>query len=121
MAFRRFKRQKSRTELAPSDGARLNGPGAAIQYRTVHGYKRAFVHTGSGPALLLIHGIGDSSDTWSELIPSLARTHTVVAPDLKVLEDFMASTAPALYEKERWRELLRQGSAQRPALSDALS
>ena len=82
LAFRRFKRQKPGTELAPSDATRLNGTDAAIQYRTVHGYKRAFVHTGSGPALLLIHGIGDSSDTWSELIPILARTHTVVAPDL---------------------------------------
>ena len=82
LAFSRFKRQKPRTELAPSDAARPSATGSAIQYRTVHGYKRAFVHTGSGPALLLIHGIGDSSDTWSELIPSLARTHTVVAPDL---------------------------------------
>jgi pimeloyl-ACP methyl ester carboxylesterase len=82
LAFRRFKRQEPRTDAAPSDRARPNAAGSAIQYRTVHGYKRAFVHTGSGPALLLIHGIGDSSDTWSELIPSLARTHTVVAPDL---------------------------------------
>ena len=53
-----------------------------VQYRTVHGYRRAFVYTGSGPALLLIHGIGDSSDTWRELIPLLARDHTVIAPDL---------------------------------------
>ena len=42
----------------------------------MHGYRRAFVHVGAGPALLLIHGIGDSSDTWRELIPELARDHT---------------------------------------------
>ena len=53
-----------------------------VQYRTIHGYRRAFVYTGSGPALLLIHGIGDSSDTWREIVPSLARDHTVIAPDL---------------------------------------
>jgi pimeloyl-ACP methyl ester carboxylesterase len=53
-----------------------------MQYRTIHGYRRAFVHVGKGPALLLIHGIGDSSETWRNLIPLLARTHTVVAPDL---------------------------------------
>jgi pimeloyl-ACP methyl ester carboxylesterase len=82
LAFGPFKRQKPRAELAPPTAAKHRGAGVAIQYRTVHGYKRAFVHAGSGPALLLIHGIGDSSDTWSELIPILAQTHTVVAPDL---------------------------------------
>jgi pimeloyl-ACP methyl ester carboxylesterase len=53
-----------------------------IRYRTIHGYQRAFVQMGSGPPLLLIHGIGDSSDTWKRLIPELARDHTVIAPDL---------------------------------------
>jgi pimeloyl-ACP methyl ester carboxylesterase len=53
-----------------------------VQYRTIHGYKRAFVHVGSGPALLLLHGIGDSSETWRALIPELARDYTVIAPDL---------------------------------------
>jgi pimeloyl-ACP methyl ester carboxylesterase len=48
----------------------------------VHGYRRAYVRAGRGPALLLIHGIGDSSQTWHELIPSLSRGRTVVAPDL---------------------------------------
>ncbi|MCZ4605067.1 alpha/beta hydrolase [Streptomyces sp. Lzd4kr] len=54
----------------------------ALQYRVVHGYRRAFRMVGEGPVLVLIHGIGDSSDTWAELIPDLARTHTVIAPDL---------------------------------------
>jgi pimeloyl-ACP methyl ester carboxylesterase len=53
-----------------------------VQYRRIHGYRRAFVHTGSGPAVLLIHGIGDSLDTWSEVIPELAKRYTVIAPDL---------------------------------------
>ncbi|MGH1551900.1 alpha/beta fold hydrolase [Streptomyces sp. L7] len=53
-----------------------------LQYRVVHGYRRAFRMAGKGPALVLIHGIGDSSATWAELIPQLARTHTVIAPDL---------------------------------------
>jgi pimeloyl-ACP methyl ester carboxylesterase len=52
------------------------------QYRRIHGYRRAFIHCGRGPAILLIHGIGDRSDTWKELIPLLARDHTVIAPDL---------------------------------------
>ncbi len=57
-------------------------PPFPLQYRTVHGHKRAFVQVGQGPVLLLIHGIGDCSDTWREVIPSLARDHTVIAPDL---------------------------------------
>ncbi|MEV5711975.1 alpha/beta fold hydrolase [Actinoallomurus sp. NPDC052274] len=38
--------------------------------------------TGSGPPLLLIHGIGDNSGTWEDVIPRLAEGHTVIAPDL---------------------------------------
>ena len=34
-----------------------------LRYRTIHGYRRAFRIAGSGPALLLIHGIGDTSTT----------------------------------------------------------
>ena len=53
-----------------------------MQYRIIHGYRRAFVRQGHGPALLLIHGIGDCSDTWQPLVDDLARDHTVIAPDL---------------------------------------
>ncbi|MDQ2678358.1 MAG: alpha/beta hydrolase [Actinomycetota bacterium] len=37
---------------------------------------------GSGPVLLLIHGIGDSSESWLPVMERLAEHHTVVAPDL---------------------------------------
>jgi pimeloyl-ACP methyl ester carboxylesterase len=53
-----------------------------LHQRTVHGYRRAFLMGGSGPALLFIHGIGDSSETWRQVLPELSRDHTVVAPDL---------------------------------------
>jgi len=53
-----------------------------IQYTTVHGYRRAFRTAGSGPPVLLIHGIGDSSDTWDPVIEELAEHYTVIAPDL---------------------------------------
>ncbi|QMU77072.1 alpha/beta hydrolase [Streptacidiphilus sp. PB12-B1b] len=53
-----------------------------LHYRVLHGYRRAYRIAGSGPALVLIHGIGDSSATWARLIPALARHHTVIAPDL---------------------------------------
>ena len=52
------------------------------QARRIHGYRRVFRIAGEGPALLLIHGIGDSARTWDEVIPTLARNHLVIAPDL---------------------------------------
>jgi pimeloyl-ACP methyl ester carboxylesterase len=41
-----------------------------------------FFDVGSGPVLLLIHGNGDEADTWRHVLPALARTHRVIAPDL---------------------------------------
>ncbi len=55
---------------------------AVAEYRVIHGYRRAFIQAGSGPALLLIHGIGDSADSWLPIMRELARSHTVIAPDL---------------------------------------
>jgi magnesium chelatase accessory protein len=38
---------------------------------------------GHGPVLLLAHGAGGSTSCWRDLMPSLARHFTVVAPDLQ--------------------------------------
>ena len=48
----------------------------------VHGHERAYRMAGSGPALLLVHGIGDSSVSWEPVMDRLAESFTVVAPDL---------------------------------------
>jgi magnesium chelatase accessory protein len=37
---------------------------------------------GKGPALLLLHGTGSSTHTWRDVMPLLAESFTVVAPDL---------------------------------------
>lgn len=50
--------------------------------RVVHGHRRAFLRAGEGPALLLVHGIGNNARTWAGVIGRLAATHTVIAPDL---------------------------------------
>jgi pimeloyl-ACP methyl ester carboxylesterase len=42
----------------------------------------AYTMAGTGPAVLLIHGLGGTRATWRHLISRLARTHTVIAPDL---------------------------------------
>jgi pimeloyl-ACP methyl ester carboxylesterase len=38
---------------------------------------------GQGPAVVLIHGFGDTGDMWAPLAAELARNHTVVVPDLR--------------------------------------
>jgi pimeloyl-ACP methyl ester carboxylesterase len=53
-----------------------------LQFRTIHGYRRAFRIAGSGPAILLIHGIADNSTTWETVQAKLAQRFTVIAPDL---------------------------------------
>ena len=50
--------------------------------RVVHGHRRSYLVAGAGPAVLLLHGMGDSSRTWEQVIPLLAREHLVIAPDL---------------------------------------
>ncbi|HSV41150.1 MAG TPA: alpha/beta fold hydrolase [Nocardioidaceae bacterium] len=54
---------------------------AEVQFVTVHGHKRAFVKTGSGPALLLLHGLGCAHSSWEPVIEQLAKRYTVIAPD----------------------------------------
>ena len=53
-----------------------------VQKVTIHGHQRAFVKTGSGPALLLLHGLGCDHTTWLPVITQLAKRYTVIAPDL---------------------------------------
>lgn len=40
---------------------------------------------GSGPAVVLLHGYGETGDMWGPLAAVLARDHTVVVPDLRGL------------------------------------
>jgi len=38
---------------------------------------------GKGPAVLLLHGFGDTGDMWAPLAAKLVKDHTVVVPDLR--------------------------------------
>jgi pimeloyl-ACP methyl ester carboxylesterase len=40
---------------------------------------------GTGPAVVLLHGYGETGDMWAPLASELARDHTVVVPDLRGL------------------------------------
>jgi pimeloyl-ACP methyl ester carboxylesterase len=47
----------------------------------VHGSEVSFVEVGSGPVLLLIHGMAGTCANWESVIEPLALNHTVLAPD----------------------------------------
>jgi pimeloyl-ACP methyl ester carboxylesterase len=38
---------------------------------------------GKGPAVVLLHGFGDTGDMWEPLAADLAKDHTVIVPDLR--------------------------------------
>jgi pimeloyl-ACP methyl ester carboxylesterase len=52
---------------------------------------------GQGPAVLLLHGFGDTGDMWEPLAAALAADHTVIVPDLRGMG--LSSHPEAGYEK----------------------
>ncbi len=53
-----------------------------LRHLTLHGHRVAYRQAGKGPVIVLIHGITSNSQTWSRVMPTLARHFTVIAPDL---------------------------------------
>ncbi len=49
---------------------------------SLHGRPLSYAEAGSGPVLLLIHGMAGTSENWRAVIEPLSRAHTVIAPDL---------------------------------------
>lgn len=59
---------------------------ASFRQTQLQGEGEARLHVrvgGSGPAVVLIHGFGDTGDMWTPLALALAKDHTVVVPDLR--------------------------------------
>ena len=48
----------------------------------LHGHDITYRSAGSGPTLLLVHGIAGSAATWDDVLPWLAERSHVIAPDL---------------------------------------
>ncbi|MGI8903335.1 MAG: alpha/beta fold hydrolase [Solirubrobacteraceae bacterium] len=56
--------------------------GFELQHTTLHGHRVAYRLMGSGPPIVLIHGVTSSSAGWHAVGTALAERHTVLAPDL---------------------------------------
>ena len=58
----------------------MNGPQTSTL--TLHGRPLTYAQAGSGPVLLLIHGMAGTLENWQAVIEPLSHRHTVIAPDL---------------------------------------
>lgn len=79
--------------------------GFTSSYQTVDGVRLHYVKGGSGPLVYLVHGFGQTWYEWHQLMPELAKNHTVVAVDLPGLgqsdvpHSYRATdVAPLLYQ-----------------------
>ena len=60
----------------------LQVPYSTENYTYIDGHKIAFLEQGSGSPIILLHGIPTNSLMWRNIIPQLAKTNRVIAPDL---------------------------------------
>jgi pimeloyl-ACP methyl ester carboxylesterase len=57
-------------------------PGLELKEIELHGHRVVYRSAGSGPVIVLVHGITSTSETWERVMPALAKRFTVIAPDL---------------------------------------
>lgn len=57
----------------------------SVRQVTVNGLDVNVAVSGTGPAVLLLHGFPHTWELWTAVIPRLARHHRVIAPDLRGL------------------------------------
>jgi pimeloyl-ACP methyl ester carboxylesterase len=53
------------------------------RFATVNGVRLHYLIAGAGDPVILLHGYAETSHMWRPLMLELAKTHTVVAPDLR--------------------------------------
>src|SRR6476469_2839011 len=70
------------SSLAAGQQPAPDSPGISTRTASVDGLELQYLSAGHGPAIVLVHGYAETSRMWRPLIPRLAETHTVIAPDL---------------------------------------
>ncbi|MET3331727.1 MULTISPECIES: alpha/beta fold hydrolase [Bradyrhizobium] len=69
-----------------------------IQRISVNGVTLHVRVGGQGPAVVLLHGFGDTGDMWAPLAKALYKDHTVIVPDLRGMG--LSSQPAAGYDKK---------------------
>jgi Predicted hydrolases or acyltransferases (alpha/beta hydrolase superfamily) len=75
-----------------------SGPVIADRYAAVNGVKLHYLVAGKGDPVILLHGYAQNSHMWRPLMKELAKTHLVVAPDLRGFGD--STKAESGYDKK---------------------
>src|SRR5205085_803549 len=73
-------------------------PGFTVRDVAVNGVTIHVRSGGSGPAVVLLHGYGETGDMWAPLAVDFARDHTVIVPDLRGLG--LSSKPPGGFDKK---------------------
>ena len=68
------------------------------RYAAVNGVKLHYLVAGKGDPVILLHGYAQNSHMWRPLMKELAKTHLVVAPDLRGFGD--STKAESGYDKK---------------------
>src|SRR5258706_10609126 len=57
--------------------------GIEDRFAVVNGVRLHYLVAGKGEPVLLLHGYAENSHMWRPLIVELAKSHTIIAPDLR--------------------------------------
>src|SRR5437660_5047844 len=68
------------------------------RYANVNGLKLHYLAAGKGAPVILLHGYAQNSHMWRPLMKELAKTHLVIAPDLRGFGD--STKAESGYDKK---------------------
>ena len=69
--------------LQKKSRARKTTGAAQSHFANVNGTRLHYLAAGRGEPIVLLHGYAETSHMWRPLIPELAATHSVIAPDLR--------------------------------------
>src|SRR5947207_4515025 len=72
--------------------------GVQSRFADVNGIKIHYLVAGKGEPIILLHGYAQNSHMWGPLITELAKTNTVIAPDLRGFGE--SSKPPGGYDKK---------------------
>jgi pimeloyl-ACP methyl ester carboxylesterase len=75
-------RPTNAAELPPEDAVRAAPDFDELRQLVLHGHQVFYRSAGSGPVIVLVHGITSTSRTWANVLPALAEHFTLIAPDL---------------------------------------
>lgn len=85
--------------LAPTPAASQEFAPGFVEHTTIVEGRTIFYRVGgSGPTVVLLHGFGDTGDMWAPLAPRLARSYTVIVPDLPGLGQSRPEASTARYD-----------------------